>query len=108
MHTLIEKLFAKRGIQSVEELQPEEKAVFDRYEKILATDEVTTPLIADFCRNQKALIEGQFDLKNTPERAKYLELQFTVYSKLINMIEGPKAERESLIKYLESQVDTPV
>lgn len=103
-HPLIEKLFKKRGIKSVEELQPDEKADFDRYQKILSTEEVEMPQLKDFLRTQKFLIEGKFELDNPPEKAKNLELQFIIYSKILNFLEGPKAERESLIKYLESQV----
>jgi hypothetical protein len=107
MEQTLEKVLEKRGIKSVDELDAEEKAVFDRYSKILSTTDVTTAQVADFCRTQKSLIEAKFDLDNTPERAKDLTLLFGVYAKLINLIEGPKAERESLIRHLESQLDTP-
>lgn len=107
MHTLIENLFKKRGIQSVDDLQSDEKTVFDRYQKILSNDVVTIEQMVEFIKIQKGLVEQKFELDNKPGKAKNLELLFTVYSKLLNMIEGPRAERESLIKYLESQLDTP-
>lgn len=107
MHTLIENLFKKRGIKTVDELQSDEKAVFDRYQAILSNETITLEQMVEFIKVQKGLVEQKFGLDNKPEKAKNLELLFTVYSKLLNMIEGPKAERESLIKYLESQLDTP-
>lgn len=107
MHHLIENLFKKRGIESVDELQADEKAVFDRYAKVLSNETVTIEQMTEFIKVQKGLVEQKFGLDNKPEKAKNLELLFTVYSKLLNMIEGPKAERESLIRYLESQLDTP-
>lgn len=107
MHILLEQTLAKLGIKSVDELDANEKPVFDRYAKILATEEIGTPQIAEFCKMQKALIEGKFDIDNSPEKAKNLELLFTVYAKILNIIEGPRAERESLIRTLEKQLDAP-
>lgn len=107
MHHLIENLFKKRGIESVDELQADEKAVFDRYAKILSNETVTIEQMVEFIKTQRGLVEQKFELDNKPSRAKNLELLFTVYTKLLNFVEGPKAERESLIKYLESQLDTP-
>jgi len=107
MHHLIENLFKKRGIESVDSLAPDEKSVFDRYQFILSNETVSLEQMVEFIKVQKGLVEQRFELDNSPAKAKNLELLFTVYSKLLNMIEGPKAERESLIKYLESQLDTP-
>ena len=106
MHYLIENLFKKRGIESVDSLQPDEKSVFDRYNAILSNESVTIEQMIEFIKTQRGLVEQKFELDNKPSRAKNLELLFTVYTKLLNFVEGPKAERESLIKYLEAQLDT--
>ena len=105
MHNLIEKLLNKRGIKNVTELQPEEKATFDKWSGIL-TDEVTVDTILEFCKNQLNLIELQWkDLNNSKEKNERLILLHTVYKTLVDIITSPKAERMSLEKYINQLLD---
>lgn len=108
MHQAIEKLLQKRGIKSVEELSPEEKAQFDSWQKTLTTEKVTLPSLATFLNVQKSIIETQFgDINNTDQKNSRLTLQHAIYSKLIRYLESEKVEREALEKYLVELVDTP-
>ena len=98
--SLLDKLLSKRGIQHVEELDTEEKAVFDRYASVLRGDSVTIESIKEFCKGQIALIEAKFASNANPTDDIYLKACLHVYLNLLKAIEAPEAERDSLEKYL--------
>lgn len=108
MHYLLDKLLNNRGIKSLEDLQPEEKAQFDEWNGILSgKDAVTVPKILEFCQSQKSLVEAQFaNLDNSKERNDRLVLQHTIYSKLVRLIGADEAQRKALEKYLTQLIDT--
>lgn len=107
MHTLIEKLFKKKGIKSIDDLSPEEKADFDRWQGVLSNEPVTLEKFNEFLSLQKNLIETQMgNLDNSLEKNTRLVLLHTVYSKLLKVSVADKTEREALEKYLTSLVDS--
>ncbi len=101
MHQLLEKLFKKRGITSINELTSEEKEQFDNWQRILSEGEITVDKIKDFCTLQLGIIKGQMkNMDNMPSKNERLTIYFNVYDTLIALITSPQAERESLEKYL--------
>ena len=103
MNSLLQKILKKRGIEDVTKLTPEEAAIFDRWEKTLAVEEVTVEKIALFCMNQIGLIEAQMrNLDNTVEKNNRLVIAHSTYRALLGLIEGKNSEKESLEKYLIS------
>jgi len=101
MHKLLEQLFKKRKITSVNELTPEEAQQFDDWQKILSEGEMSVDKIKQFCGLQLGIIKGQMkNLDNTPQKNERLTTYFNIYDALITLINSPQSERESLEKYL--------
>ena len=97
MHGIIQKLLGKRGIQSIDQLDKEEKATFDAWQKILSKDELTTGDIKAFCQSQVDVIEGKWkslSLENT-KKAELIPYH-TVYKMILAAIDSPKSAREAL------------
>lgn len=106
MHFSLKRLLKKRGIDDVTKLQPEEKADFDRWQKILSEGEITLDKIGEFCRAQKTITEKQMrNLDNSYEKNAKLVLLHSVYSAILEAITAPQAERESLEKYLNALLE---
>jgi hypothetical protein len=102
MTNILSQLLQKRGINDVNELSKEERVEFDNWNAILSKDEVSIEKIAEFCQSQIAIVERSFDdLERSPQKTDRLVLQHTIYSKFLNLISGPKHEREALEKYLQ-------
>ena len=97
MHSLLTKFFQKRGIESIDKLDKEEKQAFEQWQLILTKEELTVEDIKKFCRTQIEIIEGKWSDLNL-EQTKKAELipYHTVYSILLKAIQSPKAARESL------------
>ena len=96
--SLLDKLLAKRGIAHIEELDTEERAVFDRYAAVLRGDTVTIDTLKAFCKAQISVIESACNGKDPLTMMQQACLH--VYINLIKAIEAPEAERESLEQYL--------
>jgi hypothetical protein len=94
----------KRNIKDINDLDKDEKENLDKWSRILSEGEITVAKISEFCQNQKRLIEAQFLPGLEDKKAKDLTVLHSVYSALINLITGPKAERESLEKYLNQLI----
>jgi hypothetical protein len=106
MHTLLQKLLEKRGID-IKELQPEEKKTYDNWNSVLQGETVTVEKIADFCKRQLGAIEEKWDnLDNTSLKNERLMYQHTMYSKLLRLITAEERERLQLEKYLNDLIDT--
>lgn len=106
MHTSLEKLLTKRGVK-VEDLAGEEKATFDKWNKVLSNDEITVTKIREFCNIQKEIIEAQWsNLDNSSQKNDRLVLMHTIYSKIARATEADKTERESLERYLNQLIDS--
>ena len=101
MHILLEKLLRKRGIESVNDLNKEEKDQYDAWQKILSEGEMSVDKIKDFCSLQLSVIKGLMKgMDNTPEKNNRLIIYFNIYDTLLTLLTSPQAERESLEKYL--------
>jgi hypothetical protein len=101
---ILSKFLQKKGIASIEELDTEEKAVFNRWQEILSKGEVTVDTIRAFCQQQIDIIESKwkdFEYNNKDRLIPY----HTVYKSILAAIEGPKIERENLERYLNQLLE---
>ena len=106
MHTLLSKLLQKRNIDKTEDLLPEEKADFDRWDKILQRPDVSTNEIKTLCEFEIGEVESQLaNLDNSHKKNERLAILLTVWRKIERLIEGNKAEREALEEYLQKLLD---
>ena len=105
MHQLLAKILRKRGIESLDELTPEEKANFDEWRAVLSKEELTIADIKEFCKAQCEIIKQKWTDYNL-DQAKKAELlpYFTVYSVMLKAIDSPKTAREALEKQLENLI----
>jgi len=101
MHNLIEKLFHKRGIEDLKELDPEEKQTFENWQAILSKEELTLPDLKQFCQSQIDIIEGKWRDFNL-EQSKKAELipYHTCYKTILSAVDSPRSARENLEKTL--------
>lgn len=96
--TLISKLWQKQGIKSVEDLNPEEKVEFERWQQIIEGSEVTVDKLRLFCESQVRIIEGAC---NGVTPLSYLQqASLHIYLSLLNLIDAPELERKNLEHYL--------
>lgn len=103
MHTLITKWMQRVGIKRYEEATPEEKQTIENWQKVLTGEKITVEKIVDFCQNQLKTIEGDWkNLDNKAQKNERLVLLHTVYRAILELIQAPEKERESLEKYLQS------
>jgi hypothetical protein len=101
--SILDKYLSKKGIAKIDDLTPEEKEVFTRYERILKGENITVEMIKAFCQSQVKLIEGKIaDGLNRPTDIQLASLH--VYLNVLKAIEAPEAERESLERYLIQQI----
>ena len=101
MHTLLSKLLAKKNITDLKDLDAEERATFDSYERILSKRELTLEEVKQFCKTQVGIIEGKWKDYGM-EQTKKAELlpYYTVYKTILDVIQSPQAEREAMEQYL--------
>lgn len=103
---ILERWRESRGIAKVEEMNPEERAVYERYERVLADGEISVDKIAQFCENQCKVIEKQWkNLDNSAAKNERLIIFHTVYQTILEAIRAPETQREALEKHLQSQID---
>lgn len=105
MHPLIYKIFQKRGIDSVNDLSPEEQQTIEQWESVLSKENLSISDLKTFFLTQLEIIEGKW--KNLDiENSKKAELipYHTVYKTLISVIDSPKIARESLEKQLNELI----
>lgn len=101
MNGLISKILKRRGIKSIDDLSDDERATFDKWERQLAETEITTPAIADFCKNEINKIEDKLTPDNSESKNNRLIALLTAYKAIARLINSKKEQRESLIKYLK-------
>src|SRR3990167_11018874 len=102
MKSIVDKLLEKRGIKSTEELTPEERETFERWDKALS-EEISVESITKVCQTQISAIENRWrsDITNMNSQVNQnLVIMHTIYSTLVNVITSPIAEKEVLEKYL--------
>lgn len=103
---LLAKLLEKKGIEDVNDLSEEERAVFQRYSVVLTGETVTVSQIKEFCNNQIKLIEDKIGKDATFHAQPYLAPCLHVYLNLLKAIEAPEAERESLERHLTQLINS--
>ncbi len=98
---ILSRLFAKRGIKDVNDLDPEERETYKRYEIVLSKRELTIADIRVFLQNQVNVIESKWSDFETPN-AKKAELipYHTVYRTILQALDAPEIERQNLERYL--------
>lgn len=108
MRNVIASLLEKRGIKSIEELKPHEKAKFDTwmkiFEKEIKVEDIARFLKAEIQRLEEAWLET--DDKNPLtyifEWKKNIEVKGRLrnYKNLLLFIEAPEQNKQKLEKYL--------
>jgi hypothetical protein len=100
---ILSRFLSKKGISSADELDTEEKVVFNRWQEILAKGEVSVQTIKDFCQQQIDIIESKWKDFEYKDKEKLIPYH-TVYKSILGAINGPKAEREQLERYLNQLI----
>lgn len=104
---LISKLFASRGIKSVDELSIEEKETFAQYERVLSKEELTLEDVKNFLRSNISIIEARWRDNSMTAQAKGELIPYhTCYKALLTAIEAPMLERSQLENYLLGMITT--
>lgn len=104
MKNPLSALLDKRGIEKIEDLEPEEKAVFERWSVVLTGESVTIENLKEFCKAQVRRIEEKADgvtPLNTLQQA-----CMHVYIQLLKAIEAPEHERAALEQHLTQIINS--
>lgn len=104
---LLSKLLEKRGIDKIEDLAPEEKVIYDRWNTVLRGETVTVASIKEFCTSQIKLIEEKF-ASGAGEEAEnsYLKACLHVYLNILKALEAPEVEREAIERHLVQLINS--
>lgn len=97
--SILTEIFKKKGIETIEELEPDERETYQNYQKILSKDSLTLEDIEKFISDQIRIIEGKWR-DYTFKDASSLIPYHTIYCVLRDVIKSPQVEREQLEKYL--------
>lgn len=101
MHNLLSRLLNKRGIHDPNQLDKEEQELFEQWQKVLNTEELTLEDVKKFCKGQLGIIEAKWaDYDKDNSKKAELIPYWTVYSILLKTIDAPKAAREALEQQL--------
>ncbi len=107
IHSLLTKLFEKRGIQGFDELDEDEKTTYEQWQSVLSKDELTAKDIREFCKTQVDNIEAKWGDYNVDQSRKAELIPYhTVYKKIFTAIDSPKQMREALEKSLIQLIET--
>ena len=105
MKDILAKILRKRGLNSVEELDKDEKQTFQNWQAVLSKDELTIEDVKNFCQSQVDVIEGKWaDLNTSQDKKAELIPYHTVYKTLLLAIDSPKAQRENLENQLNNLI----
>ncbi len=102
--SILDKFLSKRGVKSIDDLTPEEKATFERHATILKAKTITIADFKTFCQGQITLIEGKFAGPPSPHDV-YLKACLHIYMTILQMIDAPRIERENLERYLTAIIN---
>lgn len=106
MKGILQKLLQKRGINSVEEMQSEERTTFDSWERILSKDELTIEDVKRFCQSQIDIIDGKWRDLSIPQDKKAEFIPYhAVYRTLLTAMDAPRSAREQLELHLNQLVN---
>jgi hypothetical protein len=103
---ILTKLLKRKGIEKIEDLSTDERVVFDNYKATLAKEQLTIEDFKRFLETQVEIIKGKwtnYDLENT-KKAELIPY-FTTYSTLLNIIDSPRQERETLERHLNQLIN---
>ena len=101
MHNLLTKLLDRRGIDTVNDLDKEEKANFDSWNVVLSKEELTVQDIKEFCETQVASIEAKWSDLEVKQAKKNEYIPYhTVYKALLRVLNAPQSAREQVEKQL--------
>lgn len=100
MHPLIEQLFRRADVSSVDQLSIEEKATYDQLIKDLRerTKPVTMEEWEKFLEGELHKTINMFDPDFTEKKKDFLWSQTHLLEKLLVYIKGPKQEEEQIKK----------
>ena len=105
MHNILTKLLQKRGIESVNELDKDEKQDFESWQAVLNKDELTVEDIKKFCQGQVDVVSNKWADHNIDNDKKaQLIPYFVCYTTLLKAINSPKLARDSLEKNLNQLI----
>lgn len=96
---ILSKIFEKRGIKDISELDTDEREVFERYKAILSKPDLSLTDIEQFLETQIKVIEAKWKDYETQNKAGLIPYH-TIYRALADIIKSPQAEREQLEQYL--------
>ena len=100
MHELLQRLLGKRGVK-VDELDQEEKKVFEGWQEALSKSELTTQDIKNFCQSQIDIIETKWADYGLEQNKKAELIPYHhVYKTISKVVDSPKQMIESLEKNL--------
>lgn len=106
MHKLLTKLLQKRNIETIEQLDPEEKQTYESWQGILSKETLTLEDLQIFCRSQIGVIESKWsDLKVEQTRKAELIPYHTVYKLILAAIDSPQAARKALEDQLNQLIN---
>lgn len=101
MHPILTKWLHQNKIASVDELDKDEKAVYDNYDKVLSKEPLTLEDLKVFISQQVELIERKWRDYDRDELKKSDLIPYhTCYKTLLAAIESPSVEREAMINHL--------
>ena len=101
MDNILSKIFKKRGIKDITELDKEEMQQFEQWQAVLNKEEIQIKDIVEFCEGAKNMIEAQFgDIDMEDRKKSMLALQHSIYRTFTELIHAPTTEKENLTRYL--------
>jgi hypothetical protein len=101
--SILSRFLQKRNLKE-EELRPEEKAQFDQWKLTLSEGECSVEKIKEFCIRMVQAIEVKWADFDYPNKDKLIP-SHSVYKAILGVIDGPKAEKERLEKYLTQLIE---
>ena len=105
MNNILSKFLKKKGIEKIEDLSPEERTDFDRYEKVLSKEKVEVEDLKIFCKAQIKNIETKWADLGAENKDRLIPYH-VVYSKILEVLEAPMQERSNLEKYLTQIIES--
>ena len=101
MHHIINRLFQKRGIKDINDLDEQERKTYEGWQAVLSKEELTTQDIKNFCQQQVELIETRWADYGIDQTKKAELIPYhTIYTTLLKVVDSPRIQREILEKNL--------
>ncbi len=104
--SLLSKWLAKRNIEHIEDLTPEELSIYNSYKRILIGEHLTIEAIREFCRVQINLIEDKFASRGKTTDDEYLRACLHVYLNIERCITAKEQERKAIEDHLSQLINS--